>query len=160
MLALDSKYIQRLDLQKLDNSTLSISRLDNKSDWSNNSENTELIEKNKLDRALSRLQDLSFSKLYKNNEVTQELTEHNNKEGSLSVTLFDGSVYSLIFNKNVSVDENYLLSVRMGISLEASINPETFDSKLREEMEAFNQRVNGRWFGVSSWEAKELLFRD
>ena len=82
------------------------------------------------------------------------------KEGSLSVTLFDGSVYSLIFKKNVSVDENYLLSLRMGISLEASDNPDINDSKLPKEMEEFNQRVNSRSFEISSWEAKELLFSD
>ncbi|GIT04377.1 MAG: hypothetical protein CM1200mP28_16360 [Deltaproteobacteria bacterium] len=62
--------------------------------------------------------------------------------------MFDGSVYSLIFKKNVSVDENYLLSLRMGISLEASGNPNTNDSKLRKEMEEFNQRVNSRLFEI------------
>ena len=160
LLALESKHIQRLDLQKVDNSSFSISRVDDKSDWGNNPENSELIKKNKINRALSRLEDLTFSKLYKNNEVTQELTEQNYKEGSLSVTLFDGSVFSLIFKKTVSVDENYLLSLRMGISLEASGNPDTNDSKLRKEMEEFNQRVNSRLFEISSWEAKELLFSD
>ena len=160
LLALESKHIQRLDLQKVDNSSFSISRVDDKSDWINEPENLELIEKSKINRVLSRLEDLTFSKLYKNNEVTQELTEQNYKEGSLSVTLFDGSVFSLIFKKNVSVDENYLLSLRMGISLEASGNPDTNDSKLRKEMEEFNQRVNSRLFEISSWEAKELLFSD
>jgi len=160
LLALESKHIQRLDLEKVDNSSFSISRVDEKSDWVNETDNSELIEKSKINRALSRLEDLTFSKLYKNNEVTQELTEQNYKEGSLSVTLFDGSVFSLIFKKNVSVDENYLLSLRMGISLEASGNPDTNDSKLPKEMEEFNQRVNSRLFEISSWEAKELLFSD
>ena len=160
LLALEPKHIQRLDLQKVDNSTYSIFRVDDKSDWVNESENSKLIEKDKINRTLSRLEDLTFSKLYKNNEVTQELTEQNYKEGSLSVTLFDGSVYSLIFKKNVSVNENYLLSLRMGISLEASGNPDTKDSELRKEMEEFNQRVNSRLFEISSWEAKELLFSD
>ena len=90
----------------------------------------------------------------------RELTEQNYKEGSLSVTLFNGSVFSLIFKKNVSVDENYLLNLRMGISLESSGNPDTNNSKMRKEMEEFNQRVNSRLFGISSWEAKELLFSD
>jgi len=160
LLALESKYIQRLDLQKVDNSSFSITRADNKSDWVNEHENSELIENSKINRALSRLEDLSFLKLYKNNEVAQEMAEKNYKEGSLSVTLFDGSVFSLIFKKNVSVDENYLLSLRMGISLEASGNPDTNDSKLRKDMEEFNQRVNSRLFEISSWEAKELLFSD
>ncbi len=160
LLALESKHIQRLDLEKVDNSSFSISRVDEKSDWVNETDNSELIEKSKINRALSRLEDLTFSKLYKNNEVTQELTEQNYKEDSLLVTLFDGSVFSLIFKKNVSVDENYLLSLRMGISLEASGNPDTNDSKLPKEMEEFNQRVNSRSFEISSWEAKELLFSD
>ena len=160
LLALESSHIQRLGLQKVDNSSFSISRIDDKSDWVNEPENSQLIEKNKINRALSRLEDLTFSKLYKYNEVTQELTEQKEKEGSLSVTLFDGSVYSLIFKKNVTVDENYLLSLRMGISLEASGNPDTNDSKLLKRMEEFNQRVNSRLFEISPWEAKELLFSD
>ena len=160
LLALASKHIQRLDLEKGDNSSYSISRVDDESDWVSEPENSDLIEKSKINRALSRLEDLTFSKLYKNNEVTQELTEQNYKEGSLSVTLFDGSVFSLIFKKNVSGDENYLLRLRMGISLEASGKPDTDDSILRKEMEEFNQRVNSRLFEISSWEAKELLFSD
>ena len=48
----------------------------------------------------------------------------------------------------------------MGISLEASSNTNTNDSKLRKEMEEFNQRVNSRLFEIRSWEAKELLFSD
>ena len=160
LLSLESKHIQRLDLQKVDNSSFSISRVDDQSDWVNEPKNSELIEKSKINSALRRLEDLNFSKLYKNNEVTQELTEQNYKEGSLSVTLFDGSVYSLILKKNLSGDENYLLSLRMGISLEASGNPDTNDSKLLKRMEEFNQRVNSRLFEISSWEAKELLFSD
>ena len=160
ILALEPKHIQRLDLQKVDNSSFSISRVDDKSEWVNKVENSESIEKSKINRALSRLEDLKFTKLYKNNEVTQELTEQNYKEGSLSVALFDGSVYSLIFKKNISVDENYLVSLRMGISLEASGNPDTNESKLLKEMEEFNMRVNSRLFEISSWEAKELLFSD
>ena len=160
LLTLESKYIKRFDLQKGDNSSYSISRVDEKSDWVNEPENSELIEKSKINGALSKLEDLTFSKLFRNNEVSQKLTDENYKESSLSVTLFDGSVYSLIFKKNVSVDENYMLSLRMGISLESSGNPDINDSKLRKEMEEFNQRVNSRLFGISSWEAKELLFSD
>ena len=48
----------------------------------------------------------------------------------------------------------------MGISLEASGNPDTNESKLLKEMEEFNMRVNSRFFEISSWEAKELLFSD
>ena len=160
LLSLRTEYIQSLDLQRGDNNSFSISRIDDKSDWINEPENSELANKNKINKALSRLEDLTFSKLYKNNEVTQELTEQNFSEGSLSVTLFDGSVFSLIFKKNVSVNENYLLSLRMGISLEASENSDSNASKLHKEMEEFNQRVNSRLFEISSWEAKELLFSD
>ena len=99
-----------------------------------------------------------MSKLYKNNEITQKLTEQNYKEGSLSVSLFDGSVYSLILDKTVSVDDNYMLSLRMGISMEASGNSDSNDAKLRKQMEEFNQRVSSRLFGIHSWEAKDLLF--
>ena len=160
LLALESKHVQKLVVQRGDNSSFSISRVDDKSGWVNDPENPELIEKSKIDRTLSRLEDLTFSKLYKNNKVTQEITEQNHKTGSLSVNLFDGSVFSLILKKNVSSDENYLLSLRMGISLEASSNSDTNGSKLRREMEEFNQRVNSRLFEISSWEAKELLFSD
>ena len=63
LLALESKHIKRFDLQKGDNSSFSISRIDDKSDWVNGAENSELIEKNKIKKALSRLEDLTFSKL-------------------------------------------------------------------------------------------------
>ena len=160
LLALESKHIQRLDLLKGDNSSFSISRVDEKNNWVNETENTEITEKRKINRALSRLEDLTFAKLYKHNELTQELKDQNYKEGFLSVNLFDGSVYSLIIKKNISDDGNYLLSLRMGISLDASSNSDTNDSKLRKEMEEFNQRVNSRLFEINSWEAKELLFID
>ena len=47
LLALESKLIQRLDLQKVDNSSFSISRIDEKSDWVNETENSGIIEKRK-----------------------------------------------------------------------------------------------------------------
>ena len=53
-----------------------------------------------------------------------------------------------------------MLSLRMGISLEISGNPDENNSELRQEMEEFNQRVNSRLFEISSWEARELLFSD
>ena len=109
---------------------------------------------------LSEVVKLLAINYYKNNDLTQDFLEQNYKEGSLKVKLFDGSVFSLIIKKNVSVDENYLLSLRMGISLEASANSVGDDAKLRKEMEEFNQRVNSRLFEISSWEANELLFID
>ena len=48
----------------------------------------------------------------------------------------------------------------MGISMVASDNSETEDSKLREDMEIYNQQVNGRFYEISSWEGKELLLSE
>ena len=160
LIALQSNNIKSIDILKGDNSSYSISRVDAESKWENQHENSELIEDSKINSAISRLEDLTFEKLYKNNEKAHEITEQKYKEGSLSVSLFDGSVYSFIFKKKLLVDENYILSLRMGISLEATGNSDSNGAKLRKEMEEFNQRVNGRLFEISSWEGKELLFID
>ena len=50
--------------------------------------------------------------------------------------------------------------MRMGISLVASSASEAEDSKLRDEMEIYNQQVNGRFYEISSWEGKELLLSE
>jgi hypothetical protein len=76
------------------------------------------------------------------------------------VSLFDSRVYTLNLRNNIASNENYILSMRMGISLVASGASEAEDSKLRDEMEIYNQQVNGRFYEISSWEGKELLLSE
>jgi hypothetical protein len=76
------------------------------------------------------------------------------------VSLFDSRVYTLNLRNNIASNENYILSMRMGISLVSSGASEAEDSKLRDEMEIYNQQVNGRFYEISSWEGKELLLSE
>jgi hypothetical protein len=62
--------------------------------------------------------------------------------------------------KSDSSNENYILSLRMGILQNVSASADEEDSKIRQEMDGFNQKVNGRFFEINSWEGKELLFGD
>jgi hypothetical protein len=78
----------------------------------------------------------------------------------LFVLLFDSRVYTLNIRNNIASNENYILSMRMGISLVSSGASEAEDSKLRDEMEIYNQQVNGRFYEISSWEGKELLLSE
>jgi hypothetical protein len=50
--------------------------------------------------------------------------------------------------------------MRMGILQDESGSANAEDSNLRGEMDLFNQKVNGRFFEISSWEGNELLLRD
>lgn len=160
LLALESNHIQSLELQSGDNISVSLSRDDAETEWVSEPENSNFNNADKINKVLDRLEDLTFSKLLKKDVMSQELTDSPSVEESISVALFDGRVYSLNFRKNETPNENYILSLRMGISLEASDSADAEDSELRKEMDEFNQRVNGRLFGISSWEAKELLFSD
>ncbi|MBS1254417.1 MAG: hypothetical protein MAG581_00211 [Deltaproteobacteria bacterium] len=160
LLALESNQIKSLELQSGDNISVSLSRGDAETAWVSVPEKSNFNDSEKINKVLDRLGDLTFSKLLKKYVLSQELTDSPAKEESLSIALFDGRVYSLNFSKKESLDENYLLSLRMGIAVEASESADAEDSDLRKEMDAFNQRVNGRLFEISSWEAKELLFSD
>ena len=76
------------------------------------------------------------------------------------VSLFDGRIYTLNLQKNLSPSENYILSMRMGILQDEIGNANTEDSNLRHEMDLFNKKVNGRIFEINSWEGNELLLSD
>ena len=78
----------------------------------------------------------------------------------MTVSLFDTKVYTLNLMKNSAPNGDYVLSIRMGISLDASTNVNKEKSILHKEMGIFNQRVNGRFFNISSWEGKELLLTE
>ena len=48
----------------------------------------------------------------------------------------------------------------MGIFHDVIVNANTEDSNLRQEMDLFNKKVNGRIFEINSWEGNELLLSD
>jgi len=82
------------------------------------------------------------------------------EEETLLVSLFDGRIYTLNLQNNIAANGNYILSMRMGILQDESGSANAEDSNLRGEMDLFNQKVNGRFFEISSWEGNELLLRD
>ena len=48
----------------------------------------------------------------------------------------------------------------MGILQDVSENANTKNSELHKEMKSFNQKMNGRFFEISSWEGEQLLMRN
>ena len=110
-----------------------------------------------ISKILERLGNLSFSKLQPKDYVYPEVEGTALAEFTLIVSLFKEQIYTLKLLNNLAPNGDYVLSLRMGISLQASASAIVEDSKLRLEMDAFNQRVNGRFFEISSWEGQELI---
>jgi len=159
LLALESNQVQSLVLKNGEGPSFSINRDSAETDWKTNTEISDVPDSDKITTLLKRLGNLSFSKLYINNSASQQSESSDLKEAILFVSLFDSRVYTLNLRKNEASNENYILSMRMGISMVASDNSEAEDSKLREDMEIYNQQVSGRFYEISSWEGKELLLK-
>jgi len=104
--------------------------------------------------------DNEVAKLYKKDQEPQKLEGSAIKEETLLVSLFDGRIYTLNLQNNIAANGNYILSIRMGILQDESGSANAEDSNLRGEMDLFNQKVNGRFFEISSWEGNELLLSD
>ena len=160
LLALESNQVQSLVLKNEEGGSFSINRDSAETDWKSSSEKSDVPDSDKITTLLNRLGKLSFSKLYINDSVSQQAEGTDLIETTLFVSLFDSRVYTLNLRNNVASNENYILSMRMGISLVASGGSEAEDSKLRDEMEIYNQQVNGRFYEISSWEGKELLLSE
>ena len=99
-------------------------------------------------------------KLLKKDFAPEELEGSDNAEETLLVSLFDGRIFTLNLQKHDASYENYILTMRMGILQGASESANAEDSIIRQEMDVFNKRVNGRFFEISSWVGKELLLSD
>lgn len=160
LLALESKLIARLKLKNGEESFFSLSRESAEAEWKSTPENENTPDTDKIAKVLDRLASLSFSKLSKKDTVPEELEGASIVEQTLLVSLFDGRIYTLNLRKSDSSNENYILSLRMGILQNVSASADEEDSKIRQEMDGFNQKVNGRFFEINSWEGKELLFGD
>ena len=160
LLSLEPNQVQSIVLKNVKGRSFSINRSSAEMDWNANTEFTDVPDSDKVTTLLNRLENLSFSKLYLNDAVFQQSDTSDLKEAILFVSLFDSRVFTLNISKIEAPNENYILSIRMGISMLSSGNSETEDSKLREEMEIYNQQVNGRFFEISSWEGKDLLLSE
>ena len=160
LLELESNQVQGLVLNNEEGGSFSINRDSAETDWESSSEKSDVLDSDKITTLLNRLGKLSFSKLYINDSVSQQEEGTDLIETTLSVSLFDRRVYTLNLRNNIASNENYILSIRMGISLLSSGTSEVEDSKLRDKMEIYNKQVNGRFYEISSWEGKELLLSE
>ncbi len=160
LLALESNQVQSLVLKNKEGGSFSINRDSAETNWESSSEKSDVPDFDKITTLLNRLGKLSFSKLYIDDSVSQQAEGTDLIEKTLFVSLFDSRVYTLNLRNNIASNENYILSLRMGISLVASGASEAEDLKLRDEMEIYNQQVNGRFYEISSWEGKELLLSE
>ena len=136
-----------------DGKKLNINRKSFKDPWVSN---IDLVapDKEKIQNVLDRLSSLSFSKLLERQVISDN--ESNTLEKALVVTLFDGKLFTIKIKKNNASNENYILSLRMGVLQDASEKKE-IGEEVRKEMESFNKKMNGRFFEINSWEGKELL---
>ena len=160
LLALDSKQISAISLQKDGVRTVAISRESTATEWRSVAENEVLPDSDSIKKLLDRIQGLSFTKLFNKDYMQKELDESPVAEESLLVSLFDGRIFTLNLRKNDASFENYILNMRMGILQKSTESTDADDSKHYQEMDDFNKRVNGRFFEISSWEGKELLLSD
>ena len=157
LLTLDPKQIASLEIKSGDKRSFSMNRKSSDAKWESVLKNNNTSTEN-LNNALERLSRLSFSKLYNNDLIPEDLL--GSMEESLFVSLFDGRIYTLKLRKNLQSNENYILNLRMGILQDVSENANTKNSELHKEMKSFNQKMNGRFFEIRSWEGKELLLID
>ena len=158
LMALNPKQISGLKIKFGEKHSISIIRGTNESKWESAIPKNNVPKNERINNALDRLSSLSFSKLLNQDYVTEELLE--SKEDTLIVSLFDGRVYTLKLQKYLQSNENYVLSLRMGILQDVSENIPSDSSDLHKDMKTFNQKMNGRFFEISSWEGKELILSD
>ena len=156
LLKLDSNLVASIKLNDNLNSIININRSNANSEWESSNEKT-LPEKNKIQNVLERLSSLTFLKLLSDVGNGNKLSS---SENTLFITLFDGRLFTLKIQKNSESNMNYILSLRMGILQEASDKTKTEGIKIRQDMESFNKKMNGRLFEISSWEGKDLLINN
>jgi hypothetical protein len=160
LLALESAQVAGLKLQNGEERSFAINRDSAEAEWQPDAENVNTPDADQIKKVLDRLALLSFTKLYKKDVVPEHLEDSVIVEETLLVSLFDGRIYTLNLQNNVAPSGNYILSMRMGILQDVIVNANTEDSNLRQEMDLFNKKVNGRIFEINSWEGNELLLSD
>jgi hypothetical protein len=160
LLAIESAQITGIKLQNGEGLSFVVNRDNAEAEWKPAAENVNTPDSERIKKMLDRLASLSFAKLYNKDVAPQQLEGSEIEEDTLLVSLFDGRIYTLNLQNNVASNGNYVLSMRMGILQNESGSATAEDSNLRQEMNLFNQRVNGRFFEISSWEGNELLHSD
>ena len=153
LLELEEKDVKNIKIKSNSEIKLNINRKTFNDPWLTKGE-TIMPSEEKIQNVLDKLSSLSFSKILER-QITNE-KELNPSEKTLLITLFDGRLFTIKIIKNNIANENYILSLRMGI-LQDSSGKKEIDEKVRIEMESFNKKMNGRFFIISSWEGKNLL---
>ena len=153
LLELEGDLVKNIKIKEVSEEKFNINRKSFKDPWVSN---IDLVapDKEKIQNVLDRLSSLSFSKLLERQVISDN--ESNTLEKALVVTLFDGKLFTIKIKKNNASNENYILSLRMGVLQDTSEKKE-IEEEVRKEMESFNKKMNGRSFEINSWEGKELL---
>ena len=160
LLALESAQIAGLKIQNDEESSFAINRDSAEADWQPVSEIINIPDAKQINKILDRLASLSFTKLYEADLAPEKFEDSAIVDETLLVSLFDGSIYTLNLQNNIAPSGNYILSIRMGILQDEIGKINTEDSTLRQEMDIFNQKVNGRIFEINSWEGNDLLLNN
>ena len=157
LLALESDQIAGIKLQNRKDNSFEIVRDSAEEKWRTTGEKQKIPDSETINKILDRLAHLTFTKLYKKGQEPQNMNGSIKDKDSLLVSLFDGRIYTLNLQNNDASNGNYILNARMGILQNRSGNVNTEDKSLRQEMDLFNQKANGRFFEINSWEGNELL---
>ena len=157
LFSLKSDQIAGIKLQSKKDSSFEVVRENAGGKWVHKGEKHNFPDSEKINKILDRLALLTFTKLYKKGQEPENINGSMKEEESLLVSLFDGRIYTLNLHNNDGSNGNYILKVRMGILQDKSTNTKTEDKILRQKMDLFNQKANGRLFEINSWEGNELL---
>ena len=160
LLNVEFAEVASIKLQVESEPLVASSRKSEDSAWESPSEKSNKLDSKQIEQILERLNPLSFSKLFKKGLELKPQVGTIDTTSMLSISLFDGRIYTLKLQNNILPNGNYLMSVRMGILQDDSGNIRSNYEEVRKEMDIFNQKANGRFFEISSWEGNEILLKD
>ncbi len=149
MLSLERKQIRALRLRASGGKGIAISRADEAADWQVEGAPDAAIQQHTLDGVLRKLGQLEFFTLAAKDAKPGALGR--NKLTTIVVELFNGIAYTVQIGETKVDDENNF------ISASATLDTGVTDEQLRGTVDRFNQRFEGKVFGMYDFEASSLL---
>lgn len=151
LLSLEPKQIRALRVRASDGKGVAILRADEASDWQVEGAPGAEIQQHTLEALIRKLGQLEFFTLAPPDAKPGALGR--NKLTTIVVELFSGIAYTVQIGETKVDEENNF------ISASATLDPDVTDEELRRTVERFNQRFEGRVFGMYDFEATPLLKR-
>jgi len=151
LLSVEPQQIRALHVRASDGKGITIDRADDAAEWRVDGAPGAVINQDTLDAMIRKLGQLEFFTLAAKDAKPSELGR--NKLTTIVVELFNGIAYTVQIGETKVDDENNF------ISASATLDAGVTDEELRGTVERFNQRFEGRVFGMYDFEATPLLKR-